>query len=138
MSVLVPGVAKGAVIGGYDVAAIARETVAVLADRAAITGDEAVELEANAAALPSNDALLAAGPLLDIYEKIFALLVTRGVLSAGEAAEAKALAARSGGVKAGGMNPLVLAAACLDILAGKGLLSRGEAQQLLDKAKIKA
>ena len=136
--VLMPSTARGVVVGGYDVAAIARETVALLADRGVISADEAGAFSSAASALPSGDPLVAAGPVVDLYEKLLERLVAHGVFSAGDVERARAAASSSGGVKAGGVNPLVLAAACLDILAEKGLLSRGEAQKMLDKAKLKA
>ena len=130
--------AHGVVVGGYDVAQLASETIDILGEKRLFDAAEAKALEGAVAALPSGDPLLAAGPLVGLYGKLFTGLVARGVVTAQEVAAAKASATASGGVKAAGMNPLVLAASCLDLLARKGLLAAEDAQQLLDGAKVSA
>ena len=130
--------AQGVVVGGYDVAKIAGETVGLLAEKGAIDAAQAKAFAREAAALPAGDALLAAGPLVALYGKLFEGLVAQGVLAANDVAGAKRAAEAAGGLKAAGMNPLVFAAACLDLLSKKGIFSLEEAQQLLDAAKLSA
>lgn len=134
-AVALPARAEGVIIGGYDVAMVASATVELLAEKRVITAAEAKGMDAAIASLPSSDPLLSAAPAVDLYEGIFQRLADRGIASPAEIAAMKKAAAESGGVKANGMNPLLLAASCLDLLSKKSLIPLPEAQKILDTAR---
>lgn len=126
--------AHGITVGGYDVAKIAVATVDVMNAKKIITDAEAKDDRGRIASIRSGDPLVAAAPIVDLYEKLFARLVDKGVASKDDIAAIRKTAAAGGGLKIGGLNPVVLAASCLDILAKKGLLTPSEAQAILDSS----
>lgn len=128
--------AQGPVVGGYDVAKIASATVDVLGAKKVITDAEANEYRGRIASIRPGDPLVAAAPLVELYEDLFSQLVDKGVALRDDITAVKKTAAAGGGLKVDGLNPTVLAASCLDLLARKGILPLAEAQSILESSKV--
>lgn len=134
------GAASGAsavLIGGYDVARIASSTVDVLEKKQLIGREDAAGLSALLDSGSASDPLVAAQTIAMFYDKLGAFLVGKDILAAADIESAKNQASQSGGVKAGGLNPVVLAASYLDAMSKRGVVSVSGAQTILDVAKIK-
>ena len=128
------GVCGGVVIGGYDVVKIAKETVNILKEKNVVPVSSAPELDSRLA-LQSSDPLVSGTSIVEFYSNLGKLLVEKNMASQKEIDTAKTAAAKSGGVKIGGINPVVLAASYLDLLVQKGIITLPTAQSILDSAK---
>ena len=126
----------GVVIGGYDVVKIAKETVSILKEKKLVPESSITSLGA-LLDVRSSDPLISGTSIVGFYSDLGKLLVEKNIASQKEIDAAKTAAAKSGGVKIGGVNPVVLAASYLDILVRKNLLTLQSAQSVLDSAKSK-
>lgn len=135
LCIAVVSFAADARIGGYDVRRIAISTMNALEAKKMIGDADVSALSALLDSGKVSDSLAAAQPVVKFYEKLGSLLVEKKVLVAADVESAKAVSAASGGVKAEGLNPIVLAASFLDAMSKKGIISIGEAQAILDSAK---
>lgn len=124
-------------IGGYDVAQIASSTISVLEKKQVIEDAEAANLATLLDLERTSDPLVAAQSIVMFYDKLALLLVEKKILAAAEVESARAGAAQSGGVKAGGLNPVVLAASFLDAMSKKGVITVQFAQTILDDARTR-
>lgn len=123
--------ASGATIGGYDTAKIANETVAILEAKGVVNKGEIIFEPKE-----SPDALVVAPEFVRFYEDLGSLLIRKKIIEAEDVIKIEDLAAKSGGLKAGGLNPIVLAAGYLNILSQKGIIEISAAQKILDNARI--
>lgn len=124
-------------IGGYDVAQIASSTISVLEKKQVIGSADTQGLAALIDLGKNADPLVAAQSIVMFYDKLALLLVEKKILTAAEIESARAEAAQSGGVKAGGLNPVVLAASFLDAMSKKGIITVQFAQTILDDARTR-
>lgn len=130
--------AQGAVVvGGYDLSRVTAQTLAALVARDLMTREEAASLEAKIAKTAGADPLVAAVPVVEAYAAMADRLVGKGAITRAEADGARKAAAAAPGLKAGGLNPVVLAASWLDLIAKKGIISLEQAQQTLDAARLR-
>ena len=123
-----------AVLGGYDVSKIAMATLDNLKGEKALTDEQYSDLSKMLVAEPA-DPLAWSTSYIDLYERLGALLVERGVATKENVESIYAAAREGGGAKIAGINPVVLAAGFLDLIARKGILSLPQAQSILDSAK---
>lgn len=124
-------------IGGYDVAQIASSTIGALEKKQVIGSADTQGLAALIDLGKNADPLVAAQSIVMFYDKLGSLLVEKKILTAAEVESARAGAAQSGGVKAGGLNPVVLAASFLDAMSKKGIITVQFAQTILDDARTR-
>jgi len=131
------GVCKGsASIGGYDVAKIAASTLNFLKEKNVISESGEREFSGLLSDWPADP--LAIGPsLTNFYSRLGAVLIEKNIASQKEIDDATATAKQSGGVKIGGLNPVLLAASYLNLLVQKGIITLPTAQSILDSAKTK-
>ena len=122
------------VIGGYDTAMIAQSTLDILQEKGFVGDRDTKGLRALLEA-EQVDPLLSNSTIIDFYDCAGRVLTERGLATSAEIAAVRDRAAKSGGVKIGGVNPVVLAASFLDLLVQKGIVSAPRAQTLLDAAK---
>jgi len=122
------------IAGGYDLEKIAAATAERLIDAGVVKPSDKLEV---AAARPSalQDPLVRGADIVAFYDRLGALLVERKIASQQEIDVARKAASESGGVKIGGLNPVVLAASYLDLLVQKGVCTLPEAQSILDAAR---
>jgi len=128
---------QGVVVGGYDVAKLAYDTISVLESGGVISKAEAGELSG---ALPKDqpqDTLMASPAVTGVFDRIGTVLMVKGVALASDIESFDKAASESGGLKIAGRNPVVLAASYLDLLARKGVISLQQAQAVLDSSKVK-
>lgn len=125
---------SSASIGGYDVAKIVSSTLNVLKEKNVISEFEQKEF-APSIVKQSADPLTFGPEFVDFYSDLGALLVEKKIVTQKEIDTAKASAAQTGGVKIGGLNPVVLAASYLNILVQKGIVTLPTAQSILDTSK---
>jgi len=127
--------AEGASIGGYDVAKIAASTLNVLKEKSVIAEPVEKEFADLLSDWPADP--LALGPsFADFYSRLGAVLIEKNIASQKDVDNAATAAAQSGGIKIGGVNPVVLAASYLNILVQKGIITLPAAQSILDSSKI--
>lgn len=122
-------------IGGYDVSRIATSTLDVLKAKGILNDAGAAKLEVFLDSENASDPLIASQSIVEFYGKLGAILIEKKTLTAEDVESAKIQARESGGMKAGGLNPVVLAASFLDALGKKGVVTVGDAQAILDNAK---
>lgn len=122
-------------IGGYDMMRLADATLSGLVAKGLLDGKEAEEVIAAAGRPDTNDPLVAAASFVAMYRRLGDLLVQKEIVERSDILRAEEVAHASGGIKAGGANPVVLAASFLDILVKKGLFSLVDAQKILDDSR---
>lgn len=122
------------IVGGYDLDKIAAATVEGISKAGLIDRKEAALL-----ALPvessSKDPLVRGADVIRFYERIGTVLIEKQLATQQDIETTKKMAAESGGLKIGGLNPVVLAASYLDLLTRNGVITLSEAQSILDSAK---
>jgi hypothetical protein len=123
------------IVGGYDLEKLATSTAQQLANAGVVKPSDKFEI---AAVKPSaaNDPLVRGADIVAFYDRLGVLLVKKKIASQQEIDAVKKSVSESGGMKTGGLNPVVLAASYLDLLARKGIITLHEAQSILDSAKI--
>lgn len=124
-------------IGGYDVARIAVATMDALKTKGVLGDADIVALSCLLGPGSATDPLVAAQSIVEFYGKLGAVLVVKKTLTTVDVESAKIPARESGGMKASGLNPVVLAASFLDALGKKGIVSIDAAQAILDGARVK-
>ncbi|MFA5811265.1 MAG: hypothetical protein WC956_02915 [bacterium] len=137
--VLLMGLASGyvraqTVVGGYDLEKIAAATVERLTKADVVTPADKLDVS-NVRASASSDPLVHGSEVIQFYARLGRILVERKAATPAEIDAVNKAAAKSGGVKIGGLNPAVLAASYLDLLVRKGMLTLQQAQAILDSAK---
>jgi len=127
--------AQGVVAGGYNVQKIAEETLKILQEKKVLSDKSLGEFEK---LLPAEqiDPLASSSSIIDLYDRLGAYLVERGIASEEDVTAAKIASAESGGIKIGGYNPVVLSASFLNILVKKDIISISKAQFILDSSKM--
>lgn len=122
-------------IGGYDVSRIATSTLGVLKAKGVLNSADTAGLAVSLNSAKGSDPLVASQSIVEFYGKLGAILIEKKTLMAEDVESAKIQARESGGIKAGGLNPVVLAASFLDALIQKEIVSVDAAQTILDGAK---
>ena len=122
-------------IGGYDVEKIVASTLDLLNTKSMVSLEDIKKLQEDVNLQNSTDPLIAGSSLVDFYNKLDELLVKKNIISIEDVNSIKEKSSRSGGVKIGGLNPVVLAALHLDLLVKKNITDIKTAQSILDEAK---
>jgi len=129
------GICSEGTIGGYNVSALATKTAALLQSKGVVDGKKAGELDKLIARQPEDP--LAAGPgIIEFYKRLGNILISKNIAKRADIDKLKQEATQSGGVKIGGMNPVVLAASYLNFLADRGVITLKEAQNVLDTTRL--
>lgn len=124
------------IVGGYDLEKIEASTVESLTKSGIVTAADEIDVSSVVTTV-SKDPLVRGTDIIAFYDRLGAILVKKKILSQQEITVAQNVASKSGGMKIGGLNPVVLAASYLDLLVKKQIISLSEAQNILDTSKVK-
>ena len=122
--------ASPVLIGGYDIAKIANETITILETKGVLNKGEII-LEPK----ENTDALVVAPEFIKFYKNLGNTLIQKKILKEEDVKKVETFATESGGLKSGNQNPVVLAAGYLDILSQKGIVDIPTAQKILNNAR---
>lgn len=117
--------------GGYCVPVIANTTAGTVVKWVAMDKRSAIM------DFDKKEGQLAGVTILNYYESLWDELVKAKVATQKEREEVFDKARKAGGTKIGGVNLVVLAAGTLQQLIDKDILTKEEAQRILDEAKVK-
>lgn len=126
-----------AIYGGYDLKQITTGITKTLVEKGAISESDGHKLSTQVELETSIDPLIAGSTIIQFYTSLGSLLVNAKVINETDVTKVVESAKTGGGIKISGINPVVLSAAYLNLLSGKGLITVDAAQNMLDTAKGK-